>query len=67
MGTEWNLMLFVNERFSHLRNSTNKPSHLATSSKKVPSVIELIQLNNLLLPHLDSFNREDMGRGESKS
>lgn len=34
-GKEWNLMLFVNEKLSHLRNDCSKPPHLQSSSKQV--------------------------------
>ena len=34
-GKEWNLMLFVNERLSHLRNDCSRPPHLQSTSKQV--------------------------------
>jgi len=34
-GKEWNLMLFVNESLSHIRNDHSRPPHLQSSSKQV--------------------------------
>lgn len=34
-GKEWNLMLFVNDSLSHLRNDCSRPPHLQSSSKQV--------------------------------
>ena len=50
MGTEWLLMLFVNEKLDHFRNRNDKP-HLSSSSKKVVKI-----LLDVAVVHFNSFS-----------
>jgi len=48
-GREWNLMLFMQEHLSHLRNDPSKPPHLRSSSKNVSLVFEILLHCNELI------------------
>ena len=63
-GTEWVLTLFVNEKLAHLRNTTEKPSHKCTSSKKVgySLLCQLMPIEFFSL--IESYYRENLGRSE---
>ena len=49
MGTEWLLMLFVNEKLAHFRNRNDKPPHLSSSSKKVVKILLDVDVRFILI------------------
>ena len=73
-GKEWNLMLYINESLSHMRNDPSRPPHLQTSSKQVTVCIIPIVLVEVLckclLLHLyvlypiEPYCRAYVGRSE---